>query len=161
MALGTGAAAEKVNATALGSGATATFDNSVALGGGSVTDKEGTKQTSVTVNGHTYNWSGGSTTGKGDVVSIGKAGYERQLKNVAAGEVSETSTDGINGSQLYGILNNMTIDPTFLYAGDDADKGEVTGADADAKKADADKKKIVSRSMKESRLNLLGGADKT
>ena len=161
VALGTGAQAEKVNATALGSGATATFDNSVALGGGSVTDKEGTKQTSVTVNGHTYNWSGGSTTGKGDVVSIGKAGYERQLKNVAAGEVSETSTDGINGSQLYGILNKMTIDPTFLYAGDDADKGEVTGADADAKKADADKKKIVSRSMKESRLNLLGGADKT
>ena len=158
VALGTGAQAEKVNAVALGSGATATFDNSVALGGGSVTDKAGTKQTSVTVNGHTYNWSGGSTTGKGDVVSIGKAGFERQLKNVAAGEVSETSTDGINGSQLYGILNNMTIDPTFLYAGDDADKGEVTGADADAKKADATKKKIVVRSMKDGRLNLLGGA---
>ena len=158
VALGTGAAAEKVNAVALGSGATATFDNSVALGGGSTTDKEGTKQTSVTVNGHTYNWSGGSTTSKGDVVSIGKAGYERQLKNVAAGEVSETSTDGINGSQLYGILNNMTIDPTFLYAGDDANKGEVTGADADAKKADAKTKKIVVRSMKDGRLNLLGGA---
>ena len=158
VALGTGAAAEKVNAVALGSGASATFDNSVALGGGSTTDKEGTKQTSVTVNGHTYNWSGGSTTGKGDVVSIGKAGYERQLKNVAAGEVSETSTDGINGSQLYGILNNMTIDPTFLYAGDDANKGEVTGADADAKKADAKTKKIVVRSMKDGRLNLLGGA---
>ena len=158
VSLGTGATAEKVNAVALGSGANATFDNSVALGGGSTTDKEGTKQTSVTVNGHTYNWSGGSTTGKGDVVSIGKAGYERQLKNVAAGEVSETSTDGINGSQLYGILNNMTIDPTFLYAGDDADKGEVTGADADAKKADATTKKIVVRSMKDGRLNLLGGA---
>jgi len=143
VALGTGAAAEKVNAVALGSGASATFDNSVALGGGSTTDKEGTKQTSVTVNGHTYNWSGGSTTSKGDVVSIGKAGYERQLKNVAAGEVSETSTDGINGSQLYGILNNMTIDPTFLYAGDDANKGEVTGADADAKKADAKTKKSL------------------
>ena len=161
VALGTGAQAEKVNAVALGSGATATFDNSVALGGGSTTDKEGTKQTSTTVNGHTYNWSGGSTTGKGDVVSIGKAGFERQLKNVAAGEVSETSTDGINGSQLYGILKNMTLDPTFLYAGDDADKGEVTGADADAKKEDATKKKIVVRSMKDGRLNLLGGADKT
>ncbi|EIJ74456.1 ESPR-type extended signal peptide-containing protein [Haemophilus haemolyticus] len=161
VALGTGASAEKVNAVAVGSGATATFDNSVALGGGSTTDKPGTKQTSTTVNGHTYNWSGGSTTGKGDVVSIGKAGYERQLKNVAAGEVSETSTDGINGSQLYGILNNMTIDPTFLYAGDDADKGEVTGANADAKKADATTKKIVVRSMKDGRLNLLGGADKT
>lgn len=159
VALGTGASADKmVNAVVLGSGASATFDNSVALGGGSTTDKEGTKQTSVTVNGHTYNWSGGSTTSKGDVVSIGKAGYERQLKNVAAGEVSETSTDGINGSQLYGILNNMTIDPTFLYAGDDANKGEVTGADADAKKADAKTKKIVVRSMKDGRLNLLGGA---
>ncbi len=158
VALGTGASAEKVNAVAVGSGATATFDNSVALGGGSLTDKEGTKQTSTTVNGHTYNWSGGSTTGKGDVVSFGKKGYERQLKNVAAGEVSETSTDGINGSQLYGILNNMTIDPTFLYAGDDADKGEVTGANADAKKADATTKKIVVRSMKDGRLNLLGGA---
>ena len=143
VALGTGSSAEKVNAIAIGSGATATFDNSVALGGGSLTDKEGTKQTSTTVNGHTYNWSGGSTTSKGDIVSFGRKGYERQLKNVAAGEVSETSTDGINGSQLYGILNNMTIDPTFLYAGDDADKGEVTGADADAKKADATKKKSL------------------
>ena len=158
VALGTGSSAEKVNAIAIGSGATATFDNSVALGGGSLTDKEGTKQTSTTVNGHTYNWSGGSTTSKGDIVSFGKKGYERQLKNVAAGEVSETSTDGINGSQLYGILNNMTIDPTFLYAGDDADKGEVTGADSNAKKADATTKKIVVRSMKDGRLNLLGGA---
>ena len=52
----------------------------------------------------------------------------------------------------------MTIDPTFLYAGDDANKGEVTGADADAKKADAKTKKIVVRSMKDGRLNLLGGA---
>ena len=161
VALGTGSSAEKVNAIAIGSGATATFDNSVALGGGSLTDKEGTKQTSTTVNGHTYNWSGGSTTSKGDIVSFGKKGYERQLKNVAAGEVSETSTDGINGSQLHGILNNMTLDPTFLYAGDDADKGEVTGANADAKKADATTKKIVVRSMKDGRLNLLGGADKT
>ena len=158
VALGTGSAAEKVNAVALGSGATATFDNSVALGGGSITDKEGTKQTSTTVNGHTYNWSGGSTTGKGDVVSFGKKGYERQLKNVAAGEVSETSTDGINGSQLHGILTNLTLDPTFLYAGDDADKGEVTGADSNAKKTDATTKKIVVRSMKDGRLNLLGGA---
>ncbi|KKZ56388.1 ESPR-type extended signal peptide-containing protein [Haemophilus haemolyticus] len=143
VALGTGSAAEKVNAVALGSGATATFDNSVALGGGSITDKEGTKQTSTTVNGHTYNWSGGSTTGKGDVVSFGKKGYERQLKNVAAGEVSETSTDGINGSQLHGILTNLTLDPTFLYAGDDADKGEVTGADSNAKKLMQQRKKSL------------------
>ena len=98
VALGSGARAEKTNAVAFGSGATATLDNSIALGGGSLTDKEGTKQTSTTVNGHTYKWSGGNQTNKGDIVSFGKEGFERQLKNVAAGEVSATSTDAINGS---------------------------------------------------------------
>ena len=158
VSMGTLARAQKVNSVALGSGALATLDNSIALGAGSKTDKEGTKQTKTTVQGITYNWAGGDNTSSGDVVSIGSVGYERQLKNVAAGEVSETSTDGINGSQLFGILNGMTLNPTFLYAGDDADKGEVTGEDADAKKADATKKKIVVRSMKDGRLNLLGGA---
>ena len=161
VALGTGANATKVNAVALGSGATANRDNAVAIGGGSTTDEAGTKQTSTIVNGITYNWSGGDKTSSGDVVSIGKVGFERQLKNVAAGKISKDSTDGINGSQLYGVLSNLNSDPTFLYAGDDANKGEVIGADADAKKADATTKKIVARSMKDSRLNLLGGADKT
>ena len=146
------------NSVALGSGATATLHNSVALGGGSLTDKEGTKQTSTTVNGHTYKWSGGDQTNKGDIVSFGKIGFERQLKNVAAGEVSDKSTDAINGSQLHGILNSITIDPAFSYAGDNSAKDEVTGADSDAKKADAKTKRIVIRSIKDGRLNLLGGA---
>ena len=37
-------------------------------------------------------------------VSFGKAGYERQLKNVGAGVISETSTDGVNGSQLHAVI---------------------------------------------------------
>ena len=158
IALGSGAHAEVTNSVALGSGATATLHNSVALGGGSLTDKEGTKQTSTTVNGHTYKWSGGDQTNKGDIVSFGKIGFERQLKNVAAGEVSDKSTDAINGSQLHGILNSITIDPAFSYAGDNSAKDEVTGADSDAKKADAKTKRIVIRSIKDGRLNLLGGA---
>ena len=158
IALGSGARAEVTNSVALGSGATATLHNSVALGGGSLTDKEGTKQTSTTVNGHTYKWSGGDQTNKGDIVSFGKIGFERQLKNVAAGEVSDKSTDAINGSQLHGILNSITIDPAFSYAGDNSAKDEVTGADSDAKKADAKTKRIVIRSIKDGRLNLLGGA---
>ena len=158
VALGAGASAEKTNAVAFGTGATASLDNSVALGGGSLTDIEGTKETSTTVNGHTYNWSGGDQTNKGDIVSFGKKGFERQLKNVAAGKVSDESTDAINGSQLHGILNSITIDPAFSYAGDNAAKDEVKGADVNEKKADAATKKIVVRSFKDGRLNLLGGA---
>ncbi|TPH11449.1 ESPR-type extended signal peptide-containing protein [Haemophilus haemolyticus] len=158
VALGAGASAEKTNAVAFGTGATASLHNSVALGGGSLTDIEGTKETSTTVNGHTYNWSGGDQTNKGDIVSFGKKGFERQLKNVAAGKVSEESTDAINGSQLHGILNSLTIDPVFSYAGDNAAKDEVKGADVNEKKADAATKKIVVRSFKDGRLNLLGGA---
>ena len=158
VALGAGASAEKTNAVAFGTGATASLHNSVALGGGSLTDIEGTKETSTTVNGHTYNWSGGDQTNKGDIVSFGKKGFERQLKNVAAGKVSEESTDAINGSQLHGILNSITIDPAFSYAGDNAAKDEVKGADVNEKKADAATKKIVVRSFKDGRLNLLGGA---
>ncbi|MDU2930733.1 MAG: hypothetical protein E7B67_02015 [Veillonella sp.] len=38
-------------------------------------------------------------------VSVGSAGATRQIKNVAAGEVSATSTDAINGSQLYAVAS--------------------------------------------------------
>ena len=94
------------NAIAIGTGAKANRDNSVALGGGSTTDKAGTKQTSYTLpTGVTATWSGGESTLEGDVVSFGAAGFERQLKNVAPGEVSATSTDAINGSQLAAIAD--------------------------------------------------------
>ena len=97
------------NAIAIGTGAKANRDNSVALGGGSTTDKAGTKQTSYTLpNGVVAAWSGGDDTLEGDIVSFGSAGFERQLKNVAPGEVSATSTDAINGSQLAAIANQIT-----------------------------------------------------
>ena len=40
-------------------------------------------------------------------MSVGKAGAERQIKNVAAGEISATSTDAVNGSQLYSVANDL------------------------------------------------------
>ena len=40
-------------------------------------------------------------------VSVGAAGKERQIKNVAAGEVSATSTDAINGSQLFAVASQI------------------------------------------------------
>ena len=44
---------------------------------------------------------------QGRFVSIGKSGEERQIKHVAAGEISSTSTDAINGSQLYGMTSAL------------------------------------------------------
>ena len=47
---------------------------------------------------------GGFQGAKADgVVSVGAAGNERRIQNVAAGEISSTSTDAINGSQLYAV----------------------------------------------------------
>ena len=103
VALGAKSGATKTNSVAIGTGAQATLDNAVAIGGGSKTLKAGTKQESTTINGVTYNWAGGGSTLPGDIVSFGATDYERQLKHVAAGEVSATSTDAINGSQLYAV----------------------------------------------------------
>ena len=159
LALGTGARAEKVNAVAIGTGATANRDNAIAIGGGSTTDKAATQELSTTVNGLTFKWSGGDRTLAGDVVSFGKAGYERQLKHVSPGKVSEDSTDAINGSQLHGVLSHLTEDPVFMFAADDSDKSNVVGDTPTKKQEDGKIKKIVARSISDSRLNILGGAE--
>ncbi|TPH25516.1 hypothetical protein EUX48_00455 [Haemophilus haemolyticus] len=160
LALGTGAKAKVVNGVAVGTGATVDVDNAVAIGGGATTEKRGTKETSTTVNNFTFKWAGGDKILEGDIVSFGKEGYERQLKNVAAGNISENSTDAINGSQLYGVLDKITSDPTFLYAADNSSAGAITGDKPADKIVDAKAKKIVARAMNDGRLNLLGGADK-
>ena len=116
LAIGTMSKANKVNATAVGTGAVADLDNSVAIGGGATTaNATGTQETSVTINGVTYNnFAGGSGTKVGDVVSIGKNGtFNRQIKNVAAGNISATSTDAVNGSQLYSVA--QTLQDRFKY----------------------------------------------
>ena len=118
------------NAIAIGTGAKANRDNSVALGGGSTTDKPGTKQTSYTLpTGVTATWSGGESTLEGDVVSFGSAGFERQLKNVAPGEVSATSTDAINGSQLAAIADQIAYKYVSINSTDTPNKDN-TGAKA-------------------------------
>ena len=118
------------NAIAIGTGAKANRDNSVALGGGSTTDKAGTKQSSYTLsNGITATWAGGDKTLEGDVVSFGAEGYERQLKNVAPGEVSATSTDAINGSQLAAIVDQIALKYVSINSTDVPNKDN-TGAKA-------------------------------
>ena len=96
------------NAVAIGTGARANFDNSVAIGGGSNTDHYATKQVNAIIDGVEVKWAGGDNISPGDVVSFGAQGFERQLKNVAPGEVSQTSTDAINGSQIYSLARKVT-----------------------------------------------------
>ena len=96
------------NAVAIGTGARANFDNSVAIGGGSNTDHYATKQVNAIIDGVEVKWSGGENISPGDVVSFGAKGFERQLKNVAPGEVSQTSTDAVNGSQIYSLARKVT-----------------------------------------------------
>lgn len=124
------------NAVALGMGARATLDNSVAIGGGSNTDHRATSQTHALVNGIEVHWQGGANIKDGDVVSFGGDGYERQLKNVAPGEVSATSTDAVNGSQLFSVANTAFTNTWKLSANGDAttetiNKGETVDFSGD------------------------------
>lgn len=93
---------------ALGSGAQATSDGSVALGTGANTSTAANSVTSATINGKTYsNFAGSTNIAAGDQVSVGANGQERQVKNVAAGNVTATSTDAINGSQLFSVADTL------------------------------------------------------
>ena len=118
-AFGMSAAASKENSLALGTNANASLDKSVALGSDSTTATNATSQGSVVIGGKTITWNGAPTvSGTGMQVSVGSAGAERQIKNVAAGEVSANSTDAINGSQLYAVadvLNKANADQSIKY----------------------------------------------
>ena len=106
-ALGTKSKASAFGSVALGVGAKANKLNSVAIGTASVTDEVGRAYATRTILGETYTWAGGSRVDAGDVVSFGSKGFERQLINVAPGDISSNSTDAINGSQLYGVLSSL------------------------------------------------------
>ena len=125
-----GKAGNVVNAIAIGAGAKANRDNSIAIGGGANTDAAGVAQTSYTMsNGDTVNWAGGENVLPGDVVSFGAPGYERQLKNIAPGIVSATSTDAVNGSQLYAIAEK-TLSKYISIKSDLAGNKSNKGAEA-------------------------------
>ena len=101
---GSDAAATADYSIAIGNKANASTANSIALGADSTT-RSATNVTSATVAGHTYGgFAGTSPIGS---VSVGKAGQERQIHNVAAGKISADSTDAVNGSQLYSVANDL------------------------------------------------------
>ncbi|MFD2675718.1 YadA-like family protein [Camelimonas lactis] len=96
IATGMNAQAQGDNSIALGANATASNAGDVAIGSGSST-QAAVQTSTMTVNGKTYDVAGTATA----TVSFGSEGAERTVTNVAAGRVSASSTDAINGSQLY------------------------------------------------------------
>ncbi|MBB3013245.1 YadA-like family protein [Cupriavidus alkaliphilus] len=94
---GVDSVASGADSVAVGTGAVANNAGDVALGANSVT-AAAVATTGTTINGQRYNYAGTSPT---STVSVGDAGSERTITNVAAGRVSATSTDAVNGSQLY------------------------------------------------------------
>jgi autotransporter adhesin len=97
IAVGQTARASAANAMALGAGAVAGQAGAVAIGSGSVT-AAAVATTGATINGTAYSFAGTAPT---STVSVGAAGSERTITNVAAGRLGATSTDAVNGSQLF------------------------------------------------------------
>ena len=112
ISLGSNTTASQINAVALGANATASHINAVALGSNSST-KEAVASNEATVNGVYY--SGFAANNAASVVSLGDAGKERQLVNVAAGQISATSTDAINGSQLHLVASGLRDQMPVVY----------------------------------------------
>ena len=112
MVLGNNASVTAKDGMALGSNTKVANENAVALGAGSET-AAAVATPSATINGTAHNFAG---VNPASTVSVGKAGSERTITNVAAGRISDVSTDAINGSQLYAVTTEM--DKGVAYAGD-------------------------------------------
>ena len=90
--------------------------------------------------GTSYTYAGSSPVG---VITVGSAGSERRIQNVAAGLVSATSTDAVNGSQLYALTRQIR------FGGDNSTFGKTTAADD---------KNVVARGSNET-ISITGGSD--
>ena len=98
------------------------LDGAVVLGNASSADQYAAA-TDSTINGVTFEaagYAGNTGLSNGSIVSVGATGTERQIKNVAAGAVTATSTDAVNGSQLYKTAETILKMPINM-AGDSGD----------------------------------------
>ena len=102
VAIGAGNKVASHNVMVLGNNVTvdAGFDGAVVLGNESAPSKAMPVE-SITIQGTTYRFAGTNPT---STVSVGAEGKERQITHVAAGRITSTSTDAINGSQLYSVV---------------------------------------------------------
>ena len=91
-------------------------------------------------NGTSYTYAGSNPTG---VITVGSVGSERRIQNVAAGLVSASSTDAVNGSQLYALTRQIR------FGGDNSGFGKTTAADD---------QNVVARGSNET-ISITGGSD--
>lgn len=130
-AYGAGANAIGIRSNAFGSDAHATADHAMAIGDHSIASDANSvaigyqsqsaparavRDASITttsltsgapIKTHTYGGFAGVGSATNGSVSVGQVGQERQIKNVAAGEISATSTDAVNGSQLFSVARDL------------------------------------------------------
>ncbi|WDB42454.1 YadA-like family protein [Escherichia albertii] len=97
IALGNGSKSDGINAIAIGDGSASGGDNSLALG----------SQSKVTAN-NSVALGAGSVAATDDTVSVGNSTTQRKIVNMDKGEISNTSTEAINGSQLYAISKSVS-----------------------------------------------------
>ncbi|EOU7452458.1 YadA-like family protein [Escherichia coli] len=135
LAIGSQSTAGKKSTVALGQGATASAaEGNVSIGADS-RDKQAQKVTEAKVRtkrGAEVTYSGFAGDKAASVVSVGDAGKERQIVNVGAGAISDTSTDAINGSQLYAIAKTLkddldAINPTWTLKDDKGGSATING----------------------------------
>ena len=130
-AYGAGANAIGIRSNAFGSDAHATADHAMAIGDHSIASDANSvaigyqsqsaparavREASITTTSltsgapiatHRYGGFAGVGSATNGSVSVGQVGQERQIKNVAAGEISATSTDAVNGSQLFSVARDL------------------------------------------------------
>lgn len=116
----------KSNVVVIGQDADIFQEGDVALGSGSTAAQVETT-TNITIRGTSYNFAGTSPT---STVSVGSAGKERTITNVAAGRISAASTDAINGSQLFAVTSALDTLSTSAGAHYYSVKSSNTGADS-------------------------------
>nr|WP_136655880.1 YadA family autotransporter adhesin [Pragia fontium] len=127
---GTDSQALGLDAVAIGMGAVANHVNDIALGAGSLTAATvGT--TGIKLNDVDYEFAGATPT---STLSVGSVGKERTITNVAAGRLSASSTDAVNGSQLYAtnsaIENIANTGTKYFHANSTGTDSQALGLDA-------------------------------
>lgn len=185
IAIGMTAQVSGAKSVAIGQGAKVSVKNSVALGQGSEAsgNLNDYNVMSLTIPnlGTSYRVSGGYPDG---IVSVGNDKVVRTITNVAAGRVTPTSTDAVNGSELYDVAteaakhatvkaaanSRITVDNTGVNKGKGIEYTIGLNTDGLAKSTDgltfagddgkSDNSKVISRKLNE-QLNIVGGATET
>lgn len=116
------------NSVAIGNNTSVSVAESVAIGHEAKADTV-VSTSSASIGGTTYNFAGDNPVG---TVSIGDTGKERTLTNVAAGRISDTSTDAVNGSQLHAVATEAAKH-TVVTAGSNINVTSGTAANGGTK----------------------------